>query len=220
VTPRASPFSISSTSSTATVAPRMPYTSAISRPSPLAPPVMTMTSSLRSTSRGIPNASLLLMAPKIQDSDTKAAQAIETSMGGASQNMFWARKQSGTIHAMKGWKKLVLSTLTSISIESGANHESRCGAVAYGGGIVVVELEEVESELFDMRLIVRQDEAVHAIRDVVKLPDYRDELGGSRSEENGQQLLGNILHEEKLKMLLATALGAFMWHLLSCAGLW
>jgi hypothetical protein len=135
VTPRASPFSISSTSSTATVAPRIPYTSAISRPSPLAPPVMTMSSSLRSTSRGRPNASLLLMAPKIQDSEMNDAQAIETSMGGASQNMFWARKQSGTIHAMKGWKKLVLRTLRMRSMESGANQESRWGAVAYGGGI-------------------------------------------------------------------------------------
>jgi hypothetical protein len=54
---------------------------------------------------------------------------------------------------MKGWKKLVLSTLTSISIESGANHESRCGAVAYGGGIVVVGLEEDESELFEVDAI-------------------------------------------------------------------
>jgi hypothetical protein len=133
VTPRASPFSISTISSTATVAPRIPYTSAISRPSPLAPPVMTMTSSLRSTSRGRPNANRLLIIPAIQDSEIMEAQAIDTSIGGASQNMFWARKQSGMIHAIKGWKKLVLRTLIKRSIDSGANQESRWGGVAYGG---------------------------------------------------------------------------------------
>lgn len=97
---------------------------------------MTMTSSLKSTSRGRPNASLSLIAPAIQLKVIMDAQAIETSMGGASQNMFWARKHSGTIHAIKGWKKVVLKTLTMRSTESGANHESRCGGVLYGGGIV------------------------------------------------------------------------------------
>lgn len=88
MTPRASPFSISTTSSTATVAPRIPYTSAISSPSPLAPPVMTITSSLKSTSRGRPNARRLFIAPTTQHSVMNEAHAIDTSMGGASQNMF------------------------------------------------------------------------------------------------------------------------------------
>jgi len=48
-------------------------------------------------------------------------------MGGASHIMFCARKQSGMIQATKGWKKLVLATLTTISIVTGANHVSRCG---------------------------------------------------------------------------------------------
>jgi hypothetical protein len=96
-------------------------------PSPLEPPVMTMTSSLRSTSRGRPKASLWLIAPTIQQTEMKAAHAIETSIGGASHIMFCARKQRGMIQAMKGWKKLVLATLTTMSIVTGANHVSRCG---------------------------------------------------------------------------------------------
>lgn len=68
--------------------------------------------------------------------EMRAAQAKDTSMGGAPQAMFWARKHSGTIQAMKGWKKLVLSTLASMSIETGANHESRMGGVAYGEAIL------------------------------------------------------------------------------------
>ncbi len=80
---------------------------------------MTMTSSLKSTSRGSPKASLLLITLSIHDRVMKDAQPIDTSMGGASQNMFCARKHSGMIHAMNGWKKVVRKTFTMRSIERG-----------------------------------------------------------------------------------------------------
>jgi hypothetical protein len=99
------------------------------------------------------------------------AQAIETNMGGASQNMFWARKHSGTIHAIKGWKKVVLKTLTMRSIESGANQESRCGGVLYGGGIVK---SASGGGRFEMWLVAAGEGEVG---DVVGLSDYQDELG-------------------------------------------
>lgn len=94
--------------------------------------MITITSSERSTSLGRPNASLSLITPRIHDKVISEAHAIDTSIGGASQNMFCARKHSGTIHAMNGWKNVLLNTLTIRSIESGANHESRCGGVVYG----------------------------------------------------------------------------------------
>lgn len=62
----------------------MPYTSAISMPSPPAPPVTTMTSSLRSTSRGRPNAMRWLMALAIHASVTMPAQTKDATIGGDS----------------------------------------------------------------------------------------------------------------------------------------
>lgn len=83
------------------------------------------------------------------------AHAMETSIGGASQNMFCARKQSGMIQAMNGWKKLVLRTLTRRSMDRGANQESRWGGIAYGDDVLPVCITAGRRESIEMLVLVR-----------------------------------------------------------------
>jgi hypothetical protein len=80
----ASSWSTFFVSSTAMFALRMPYVSANRPPRPSTPPVMTITSSLRSISLGDPNAILSLTIPKIPIALMRMDQAIAMRISGAS----------------------------------------------------------------------------------------------------------------------------------------
>lgn len=82
----------------------IPYVSANNPPSPSTPPVMTMTSSLRSTSLCTPNAILSLTIPKMPMALIAIDQAMAMRISGASYFVYWARRHRTTIHDTNGWK--------------------------------------------------------------------------------------------------------------------
>lgn len=115
-------------------------------PRPLAPPVMTMTSSSRSTRRGAPWATRWLTAAAIQQRETSEAQAAAASIGGDSHLTVRARRHSGINQQTNGCSSVTPRTRSSRSTERGANHESRCGGRGWPDMMARLRTGEDEGE--------------------------------------------------------------------------